>query len=86
MATATTTFYRVMVYVGPGHVAHYANQAREAGLTEVVAGTEHVYGVVEAAQANTETDRLLLRQRTAALVYGTPVAAGWRDVRVLGAK
>jgi hypothetical protein len=80
-----TKYYVVKIYVGPVHVAHYADTARMAGLTDVIQGTEHVYGVIDAPALRDETDRLCLRQRVADLVYGAPMAAGWRDVDILRA-
>jgi hypothetical protein len=76
--------YRVKVYVGPVHVEHYASQATKAGLAHVWTGTEHVYATILAPALPTETDRLCFRQTVAEQVYGCPLAAGWRDVEILG--
>lgn len=79
---ATTCYYRVRIYVGPVHLAHYATVAHEAGLTNVWVGTEHVYGTYAAPPCLDETDRLLLRQRIGHLIY--PAAAtAYRDVSLL---
>jgi len=88
MAKTTTTikYWKVRVYVGPVHVAHYAATARAAGLTEVLAGTEHVWAVAAGPDLQTETDRLVFRQRVADLVYGASMAAGWRDVELFSAR
>jgi hypothetical protein len=82
--SSRTKYYRVKVYVGPVHVEHYTAEARRAGLTDCFGGTEHVYGTAETLPLETETDRLVFRQRVAALVYGTPMATGWRDVDIIG--
>ena len=82
----TTKYYRVRVYVGPVHVEHYAAQARANGLVDVLAGTQHVWGVCASAELHTDSDRLCFRQRVADLVYGAPMAAGWRDVDVFSAR
>jgi hypothetical protein len=75
----------VRVYVGPVHVEHYAGEARTRGLTDVWTGTEHVYGTWTATEdLDTETGRLVERQRVANAVYGRPLATGWRDVTFLG--
>ena len=82
----TTKFYKVRVYVGPVHVEHYAAQARTHGFADVLAGTEHIYGVLDSPVLRDETDRLCFRQRVVDLVYGSPMAAGWRDVEILSAQ
>ena len=74
--------YRVRVYVGPVHVAHYAGNARTAGYTNLVEGTEHVIADVLAPVCLTETDRLVMRNRIADTVYGAAMATGWRDVTI----
>lgn len=79
-----TTYYRVRVYVGPVHVAHYAQTARRAGMTDVGQGAEHVYATVSSPTLTTEGDRLVFRQRVADAVYDSPMAAGWRDVEIMG--
>jgi hypothetical protein len=84
--TATTKYYKLRVYVGPVHVEHYAAEARRAGLTDVLAGTEHVYGTMASTPTASYGDELSLRQRAADAVYGAPMAAGWRDVEILGAR
>lgn len=80
-----TKYYRVKVYVGPVSVQHYAAQAKAAGFTDVFDGTEHVYGTVSSPPLENESDRQCLAQRVADTVYGCPMAAGWRDVTILGA-
>lgn len=86
MTTNTTTkYYKVRVYVGPVHVAHYATQAKAAGLTDVSEGTEHIWAIAASPVLETETDRLCFRQRIANAVYGSPMAAGWRDVEIFSA-
>lgn len=81
----TFKYYRVRVYVGPVAVKHYAEQARRAGWTNVFDGTEHVYGTVASPTLNDVTDRLCFQQKACDAVYGAPMAAGWRDVSILGA-
>lgn len=76
--------YRFRCYVGPVHVAHYAAQARKAGLLNIAEGTEHVYGVTAPIVVDPEhTDLNPLRQTIAEQVYGGRIAAGWRDVDIL---
>lgn len=84
--TTTTKYYKVRIYVGPVHVDHYVAQARENGLTDVFGGTQHVWGVLASPELTTESDRLCFQQRAADLVYGSPMAAGWRDVEVFSAR
>jgi hypothetical protein len=80
----TTKYYRVKVYVGPVHVAAYTKEAHGRGLAGAWAGTEHVYGTVASRPLLTDSDRVCFAQHVADLVYGTPMAAGWRDVTILG--
>jgi hypothetical protein len=84
--TTTTKYYKVRIYVGPVHVDHYVAQARANGLTDVEAGTQHVWGVAASPELRDDTDRLCLQQRVADLVYGAPMAAGWRDVELFSAR
>jgi hypothetical protein len=80
------TAYRLRIYVGPVHVTHYAQNARSAGFTDVYEGTEHVYVTTLAPELKTETDRLLLRLRTAESIYGEPGhVTAWRDTELLHA-
>jgi len=80
----TTKYYRIRIYVGPVHAAHYASNARRAGMTNIVEGTEHIYATIGAAELHNETDRLLLRHRTAELIYGEPGhVTAWRDVTLI---
>lgn len=78
-------FYRVKVYVGPVWVEHYARQAREAGMTDILEGTEHIHGTLANSELKSEAARMVFQQRVANLVYGSPMAAGWRDVEILRA-
>jgi len=81
---SATTYYRIRVYVGPVHVEHYAETARANGLTNVFAGTAHVYGTFASETAETDTDKLVTRQRAGQLVYGEPChTTVWRDVEIL---
>jgi hypothetical protein len=79
---STTHYYRVRIYVGPVHVAHYAAEAQRAGLANVWGGTAHVYGTFAAPPCENETDRLVLRQRIGTLIYPAQAVA-WRDVQLL---
>lgn len=84
MSTTTYRCYRFRCYVGPVHVAHYAAQARAAGLLNVGEGTEHVYGITPPIAFDPEyPDLAPLRQQIGEWVYGGPVAAVWRDVEIL---
>jgi hypothetical protein len=75
--------YRVRVYVGPTAVNHYAQQARMVGYTNLLEGTEHIHADVlgPATMAPGEAD--CFRQQVCDNVYGTPMAAGWRQVEIL---
>lgn len=76
--------YRFRCFVGPVHVAHYADTARRAGLLNVSAGTEHVYGITGPIKVDREYGDLTpLRQTIGEQVYGGPIAAVWRDVEIL---
>ena len=77
----TTKYYKVRVYVGPVHVDHYASVAKAAGLTDVLAGTEHVYGTIASLPTQNYSDELCLRQKTADAVRRPMAQKGRRHLR-----
>lgn len=81
-----TKYYRVRVYVGPVWVDYHATLARQAGMTEILEGTEHIHATVASSPLDTETDKLVFRERVGQLVYGQPNAPRFRDVEIIGVR